>query len=173
MTALVGRLDPHGRSDSLGQKLIALTAPGVPDIYQGTELWEDSLVDPDNRRPVDYEARRKALAAGEHAKLRVVREALTVRRERPASFLAGGYRALLADGQAAEHMVSFVRADDVLVAASRWTVRLADKGWGDTSLSLPEGSWTDRLTGSVHTGVVAAADLFAELPVVLMVRADG
>ena len=48
----------HARSDSLGQKLIALTAPGVPDVYQGTELWEDSLVDPDNRRPVDYSARR-------------------------------------------------------------------------------------------------------------------
>ena len=51
MTSLVARLDLHARSDSLGQKLIALTAPGVPDVYQGTELWEDSLVDPDNRRP--------------------------------------------------------------------------------------------------------------------------
>ena len=61
LTALVARLDPHARSDSLGQKLLALTAPGVPDVYQGTELWEDSLVDPDNRRPVDYAARATAL----------------------------------------------------------------------------------------------------------------
>ena len=61
MTSLVARLDLHARSDSLGQKLVALTAPGVPDVYQGTELWEDSLVDPDNRRPVDYAARQEAL----------------------------------------------------------------------------------------------------------------
>ena len=61
MTSLVARLDLHARSDALGQKLIALTAPGVPDVYQGTELWEDSLVDPDNRRPVDYATRAEAL----------------------------------------------------------------------------------------------------------------
>ncbi len=54
LTKLVAQLDEHARSDSLGQKLIQLTAPGVPDIYQGTELWDDSLVDPDNRRPVDF-----------------------------------------------------------------------------------------------------------------------
>ena len=62
--ALVGRLDPHARNDALGQKLLALTVPGVPDVYQGTELWEDSLVDPDNRRPVDFDVRRAALDAG-------------------------------------------------------------------------------------------------------------
>ena len=72
LTALVGRLDLHARSDALGQKLLALTVPGVPDVYQGTELWEDSLVDPDNRRPVDYDVRRAALDAAEHPKIRVV-----------------------------------------------------------------------------------------------------
>ncbi|MDG4668861.1 malto-oligosyltrehalose synthase [Mycobacterium sp. 236(2023)] len=172
LTALVARLDPHGRSDSLGQKLIALTAPGIPDVYQGTELWEDSLVDPDNRRPVDYTERRNALAAMDHAKLRVVHTALQLRRERPDTFLSGGYRPVLADGVAADHLVSFLRGDDVLVAASRWTVRLADSGWGQTSLTLPEGSWTDHLTGVTHTGQVAAPDLFAALPVALLVRSD-
>ena len=54
LTKLVAKLNPHAASDALGQKLLALTAPGIPDVYQGTELWDDSLVDPDNRRPVDY-----------------------------------------------------------------------------------------------------------------------
>lgn len=172
LTALVGRLDPHGRNDSLGQKLLALTTPGIPDIYQGTELWEDSLVDPDNRRPVDYGARRQELGAGEHPKMRVVRSALHLRRERPDTFLRGGYQPVLAAGDQAEHVVSFLRGDDVLVAASRWTVRLADSGWGDTVLDLPDGSWTDRLTGTAHSGSTNASTLFAELPVALLVRAD-
>lgn len=80
LTELVAQLNPHGASDALGQKLLALTVPGIPDVYQGTELWDDSLVDPDNRRPVDYAARRAALAALEHPKMRVVTTALRVRR---------------------------------------------------------------------------------------------
>ena len=173
LTALVTRLAPHGHSDALGQKLIALTAPGVPDIYQGTELWEDSLVDPDNRRAVDYPQRRDALRSLEHPKIRVVREALTLRRERPGTFLSGGYRPVPADGEAAEHLVSYLRGDDVLVAVSRWTVRLADNGWGETSLALPDGQWTNRLTGTAHSGSAAASELFADLPVALLVRADA
>ena len=173
LTALVTRLAPHGHSDALGQKLIALTAPGVPDIYQGTELWEDSLVDPDNRRAVDYPQRRDALRSLEHPKIRVVREALTLRRERPGTFLSGGYRPVPADGEAAEHLVSYLRGDDVLVAVSRWTVRLADNGWGETSLALPDGQWTNRLTGTTHSGSAAASELFADLPVALLVRADA
>ena len=98
MTSLVARLDLHARSDSLGQKLIALTAPGVPDVYQGTELWEDSLVDPDNRRPVDYTAHAEALKTLRHPKLRVVAGALRLRRDRAASVTDGGYTPVLADG---------------------------------------------------------------------------
>ncbi|MGZ8803404.1 MAG: malto-oligosyltrehalose synthase, partial [Mycobacterium sp.] len=173
------RLDEHARADALGQKLVALTAPGVPDVYQGTELWEDSLVDPDNRRPVDYAARRDELAAvshqerAAHPKLRVVRAALQLRREMPNTFLAGGYQPVLADGAAAEHIVSFRRGEDVLVAVSRWTVRLADSGWGDTTLAVPGGTWTDVLTGVAYGGKVPAGELFSELPVALLVRADA
>ena len=83
LTSLVGRLDEHARNDSLGQKLVQLTAPGVPDIYQGTELWDDSLVDPDNRRPVDFAARREALSASADPKIRAVAAALRLRRDRP------------------------------------------------------------------------------------------
>jgi (1->4)-alpha-D-glucan 1-alpha-D-glucosylmutase len=172
MTSLVARLDLHARSDGLGQKLLALTAPGVPDVYQGTELWEDSLVDPDNRRPVDYAARRQALKAMSHPKIRVVKGALGLRRDRPDTFVSGGYTPVLAQGPAAGHLVAFLRGDDVLTAVTRHTVRLSETGWGDTAVVLPDGVWTDRIGGGRYNGTVLAVELFADLPVALLERAD-
>jgi (1->4)-alpha-D-glucan 1-alpha-D-glucosylmutase len=173
LTSLVARLDEHARSDALGQKLLALTVPGVPDVYQGTELWEDSLVDPDNRRPVDYRERRAALKASDHPKMRVAAAALRLRRERPASFTDGGYTPVLADGPGTEHLVAFIRGDDVLTAVTRHSVRLAETGWGETSLLLTGGIWTDRIGGGRFSGRVSAADLFAGLPVALLERVPG
>jgi (1->4)-alpha-D-glucan 1-alpha-D-glucosylmutase len=173
MTELVTQLLPHAHSDAVGQKLLALTVPGVPDIYQGTELWEDSLVDPDNRRPIDYPGLRAALVRMEHPKMRVVQAALRVRRDRPETFLGGGYRPVLATGPAAEHVVAFLRGEDVLVAVSRWTVRLGETGWGATTIGLPSGTWTDRIAGQRHQGRVLVADLFADMPVALLERGDG
>ncbi|MGO9251719.1 MAG: malto-oligosyltrehalose synthase [Mycobacterium sp.] len=171
LTELVAQLNPHAASDALGQKLLALTVPGVPDVYQGTELWDDSLVDPDNRRPVDYAARRAELEAMRDPKMRVVTTALRLRRARPDVFLGGSYAPVLASGDAAEHVVAFRRGDDVLVAVTRWTVRLKDSGWGNTVVPLPEGSWTDTLTGATASGPTSTAQLFADLPVVLLERA--
>jgi (1->4)-alpha-D-glucan 1-alpha-D-glucosylmutase len=168
LTGLVAQLGAHVDNDVVAQKLLSLTVPGIPDIYQGTELFDDSLVDPDNRRPVDYDARREALKTLTDPKLLVVTHALRARRERPETFLAGAYTPVLVDGPAAAHAVAFQRGDDVLVAVSRWTVRLAETGWGDTSLQLPAGQWTDRLTGRRLSGNVNAADLFAELPGALL-----
>ncbi|HME74104.1 MAG TPA: malto-oligosyltrehalose synthase, partial [Mycobacterium sp.] len=173
LTELVSQLEPHAENDALGQKLLALTVPGVPDIYQGTELWDDSLVDPDNRRPVDYTVRRDALKSLQHIKIRVVTAALHLRRARPDSFLRGGYRPVLATGTAADHVLAFRRGEDVLVAVTRWTVHLEQTGWGDTVVELPDGSWTDALTGATVTGTVPAAELFTELPVALLERSDG
>jgi (1->4)-alpha-D-glucan 1-alpha-D-glucosylmutase len=173
MTAFVARLDLHARSDALGQKLIALTAPGVPDIYQGTELWEDSLVDPDNRRPVDYATRAKALKALRHPKIRVVAAALRLRRDRAATFTDGGYTPVRADGPAADNLLAFLRGDDVLTAVSRHTVQLSETGWGDTALVLPQGQWTDRISGARFSGRTLAAQMFADLPVALLERNDG
>jgi (1->4)-alpha-D-glucan 1-alpha-D-glucosylmutase len=170
LTKLVAQLNPHAASDALGQKLLALTVPGIPDVYQGTELWDDSLVDPDNRRPVDYAARRAALKELQHPKMRVVTTALRLRRSRPDSFLRGGYFPVLASGQASDHVVAFRRGDDILVAVTRWTVRLAETGWGNTVVPLPDGSWTDTLTGAMASGPTSAAELFADLPVVLLER---
>jgi (1->4)-alpha-D-glucan 1-alpha-D-glucosylmutase len=78
---------------------------------------------------------------------------------------------VLADGAAAQHVVSFLRGDDVLVAVQRWTVTLAETGWGDTALPLPDGDWVDRLTGRTFAGRASAADLLADLPVTLLERA--
>jgi (1->4)-alpha-D-glucan 1-alpha-D-glucosylmutase len=172
LTSLAARLDEHATSDALAQKLVALTVPGVPDVYQGTELWEDSLVDPDNRRPVDYPALREALAFLQHPKIIVTSSALRLRRRRPGSFLTGGYTPLIARGPASDHIVAFGRGTDVVVAVPRWTVRLAETGWGDTVLPLPDGEWFDCLTGLVRSGPVAAADLFENMPGVLLDRLD-
>ena len=170
LTELVAQLNSHAASDALGQKLLALTVPGIPDIYQGTELWDDSLVDPDNRRPVDYAARRAALTELQHPKIRVATTALRLRRCRPDTFLHGAYVPVLAAGDASDHIVAFRRGDDVVVAVTRWTVRLSEAGWGNTVLPLPDGSWTDTLTGAVASGPTSAAELFANLPVVLLER---
>jgi (1->4)-alpha-D-glucan 1-alpha-D-glucosylmutase len=170
LTELVGQLNAHAESDALGQKLLALTVPGIPDIYQGTEIWDDSLVDPDNRRPVDYAVRRQALKSLQHRKIRVVKAALQVRRARPDTFLRGGYHPVLARGPAADHVVAFGRGEDVLVAVTRWTVNLEQSGWDETVIPMPQGSWTNSLTGAVVTGRVPAVELFAELPVALLER---
>ncbi len=170
LTELVAQLNPHAASDALAQKMLALTVPGIPDVYQGTELWDDSLVDPDNRRAVDYAARRAALQALEHPKIRVVTTALRVRREHPDAFLRGDYVPVLANGDAADHVLAFRRGEDIVVAVTRWTVALAETGWGNTVLPLPDGTWKDALTGVIADGPTSAAQLFADLPVVLLER---
>jgi (1->4)-alpha-D-glucan 1-alpha-D-glucosylmutase len=172
LTKLVARLDEHARIDALGQKLIALTAPGVPDVYQGTELWEDSLVDPDNRRPVDYGVRREALSTSSHPKMRIVAAALRLRRDKPDVFTAGSYTPLLAQGPAAAHLVAFARGSDVVTAATRHSAQLTETGWGDTVLRLPEGTWQSRVGTGRFSGSVSPAELFAELPVALLERVD-
>ncbi len=172
LTALVGQLGPHGISDAIGQKLLALTVPGIPRCLPGTELPDDSLVDPDNRRPpVDYEARRAALADGSDPKIRVVHAALRLRRDKPDTFLAGGHHPLQAQGTAADHVVAYLRGDDVLVAVTRWTLRLGETGWGETTLTLPPGDLDrpDRWPDVHRHG--AGGELFGELPVSLLERA--
>ena len=160
-----------GRSNALSAKLVGLTIPGVPDVYQGSELREDSLVDPDNRRPVDFAVRERLVAQErpEHPKLALVREALRLRRDRPELFTT--YDALPASGEAADHVLAFDRGGAVTVA-TRLPVGLAARGgWGDTTLPLPAGRWRDALTDEVHTsdGSVAVASLLGTGPVALLV----
>jgi (1->4)-alpha-D-glucan 1-alpha-D-glucosylmutase len=177
----VARIAPFGRSNSLAQKLLQLTMPGVPDVYQGTELWDLSLVDPDNRRPVDYALRRKLLAdldRGElpvvdesgAAKLLVVSRILRARRDNPEWF--AGYEPVEVTGSAAEHLVAYDRGG-VVAVATRLPAGLAAEGWGDTALQLSNGAWRDLFTGQRVVSDIAgvAADvLLTRLPVALLVR---
>jgi len=172
---LVRLVAPAGWSNALGQKIVQLTMPGIPDLYQGTELWDDSLVDPDNRRPVDYAVRRSLLAriedalpqvdASGAAKLLVTSRALRARRDRPELF--NDYRPVAAKGSGAEHLVAFDRGGSVTVA-TRLPVRLATTGgWGDTTIDL-SGRFRDALTGHRWSGSVPAVDLLTAFPVALL-----
>jgi (1->4)-alpha-D-glucan 1-alpha-D-glucosylmutase len=174
--AFAAVLTPPGWTNSLGQKLLQLTMPGVPDTYQGTELWDNSLVDPDNRRPVDFAARRSLLARLDGgflppvdptgaAKLLVVSRTLRLRRDRP--FIA--YEPVHADGDAARHVVAFDRGG-VLAVATRLPVGLAARGgWANTALPLSGGRWTDALTDR-PVDSPRLADVLATYPVALLVR---
>ncbi|PMR62566.1 malto-oligosyltrehalose synthase [Verrucosispora sp. ts21] len=179
LAAFAAEITPAGWSNSLGQKLIQLAMPGVPDTYQGTELWDNSLVDPDNRRPVDFGVRRELLArldAGWQpavddtgaAKLLVVSRTLRARRDRPELF--GDYQPMLVHGPAARHAVAFDRGGAVAVA-TRLPLRLAaEGGWRDTTLSLPVNQMSCLFTGRVYSdGRVRLADLLATYPVALLV----
>jgi (1->4)-alpha-D-glucan 1-alpha-D-glucosylmutase len=164
---LVAEIDSAGRSNALAAKLIALTIPGVPDVYQGTELWDHSLADPDNRRPVDFDDRIALLADGTHPKLRVTSTALRLRRDRPDLF--SSYAEVSATGSGADHVLAFDRGGAVTVV-TRLPVGLARRGgWGDTSLAL-EGTWRDVLTDRLVSTRVD--DVLRDLPVALLVRDD-
>ncbi|MGB0099685.1 MAG: malto-oligosyltrehalose synthase, partial [Nocardioides sp.] len=170
---LVQRVDAASRSNALAAKLVALTMPGVPDVYQGSELWERSLVDPDNRRPVDFEHRAAVLAgeAGDDAadKLHITCTALTLRRERPELFES--YAPVPASGPAAAHVLAFDRGGAITVATRLPAGLTAAGGWADTRLDLPAGRWHDVLTGRDTTGELA--DLLATHPVALLVPAGS
>lgn len=174
------RLAGPGWSNALAAKLLSLTVPGVPDVYQGSELWEQSLVDPDNRRPVDFALRRRLLAeAGPvrpdgpaddgRAKLHVVRTALRLRRDRPDLF--GRYDPLAASGAAAGHVLAFDRGGAVTVVTRLPLGLERAGGWRDTRLDLPPGQWRDLLTDRPASSEVGA--LLGDLPVALLVREDA
>ncbi len=178
IAAIVERVSQPGWSNSLAAKLIQLTAPGVPDVYQGSELWETSLVDPDNRREVDFGLRRRLLASidgGEHppvdstgaAKLLVTTTALRLRRDRPELFTR--YAPMAAIGEAADHLVAFDRGGAVTLA-TRLPVGLdARGGWGSTTVLLPQRPIVDVITGTEYEGgELELAVLLAQYPVALL-----
>ncbi|MER7110798.1 malto-oligosyltrehalose synthase [Streptomyces sp. NPDC000229] len=164
---LAGELEPYVRANTLGAALLHLTMPGVPDLYQETERVYLALVDPDNRRPFQE--------GPPDEKTAVTRAALRLRRRYPDVFGASGtYRPLTASGPAAGHCVAFCRSGETVTAVTRLSLRLAESGgWGDTSLTLPEGRWFDAVdTGRAFRGgePVPVADLFAARPVALLSR---
>jgi (1->4)-alpha-D-glucan 1-alpha-D-glucosylmutase len=179
----VDRILGAGRVNSLAQTLMKHTSPGVPDLYQGSELWDLSLVDPDNRRPVDYALRRRLLeeaegldAAGVMArmdeglpKLWLIQRMLKLRQRRREWFgREAAYTPLAASGDNAEHIVAYLRGEAMLTAAPRCVIKLGGD-WGDTALELPHGDWTNELTGArFQGGPVSVKTLLREFPVALL-----
>jgi (1->4)-alpha-D-glucan 1-alpha-D-glucosylmutase len=153
--AFVQSIAPAGAVNSLAQVLIRLTAPGVPDLYQGTEYWDFSLVDPDNRRPVDYSARRRSIDAAAPSSWRsgalkqdLILRTLSLRRAWPDPFIDGTYEPVRLDGDAMDNALAFIRRagqDLVLVIVPRLPTRLQVDGtgpcleleWPDLRLDLP------------------------------------
>jgi (1->4)-alpha-D-glucan 1-alpha-D-glucosylmutase len=181
-----------GAINSLSQVLLKLTAPGVPDIYQGNEIWDFSLVDPDNRRPVDYGRRRELLASLERVspeellrewpdgriKMMLTQRLLRFRREQASLFQRGKYLPLTVTGEFAACCVAFAREHEgkwIAVLAPRLSSRvgfppIGDK-WKDTAVELPasfprEGA-KELFTGrnlNAEGNAIRLADALAVLP---------
>ena len=172
---LAHRIGPAGAINGLAQTLLKLTAPGIPDLYQGTEFWDQSLVDPDNRRPIDFALRFETLAAEEpltslaeiwrdgRVKQALIQRALGVRRAQPDLFARGSYQSLEVTGQLSSHIIAFARSlgdSHCIVVVPRLTARLLPGGdsivvphkiWSDTELHLPRalhGVRRDAVTDS-------------------------
>jgi (1->4)-alpha-D-glucan 1-alpha-D-glucosylmutase len=168
-----------------------LTVPGVPDIYQGDELWDFSLVDPDNRRPVDWQARRRLIDKTDDVsvtdlsrdwqdgreKLFVIRRLLHLRRSDPALFSEGDYRPIEPEDDSSDRICAFARARDeeeIVVIVPRLVYRLYDGGcsakWGVTKIGLPPGRWRDVFTGRWQDGgrSVLVGQLLADFPVAVL-----
>ena len=196
---------------SLGRKMLQLIGPGVPDTYQGQEFFDLSLVDPDNRRFVDYTNRGQTLAqltettglaryeglrnmrdstngqpglyphlesVIDRAKQAVTYEGAVLRRQYPEIFRGGDYQAVFAVGEAENHVVGIARGSDstslsVIGVALRRPLGLEDRGgWGDTTITLPDGQWTDRLTGRTYESAVQCDEVFDVLPTALLVSSQ-
>ena len=156
--SFVRRIAPAGLANSLAQLLLKLTAPGVPDIYQGTELWDFSLVDPDNRRPVDFALRARLLAEpgpeGHGPKLDLLARGLALRARCPELFARGRYHPLAIEGTLAPNLLAFGRVMGEQVAitvvarrlgrelVAAGTPALGQEAWRDTTLPLPRSWWT-------------------------------
>ncbi len=182
LEAFVDGILQAGRLNSLAQTLIKHTSPGVPDLYQGGELWDLSLVDPDNRRPVDYPKRSRFLQelGGMEAsdivkrmddglpKLWVVQQALQLRNEHPEWFGAeAAYEPVYAEGVDTDRVIAYLRGANVLTIAPRWNLK---GSLTDASMHLPSGTWTNRLTGDQHQGDCSVAAMLQAFPVALLVR---
>ncbi|MFH8610488.1 malto-oligosyltrehalose synthase [Streptomyces sp. NPDC018029] len=180
VAAFARELGDHVRANVLGAALLHLTMPGVPDLYQGTEGEYRALVDPDNRQPARFQphvlerldAQREPWDLSEE-KLALTATALRLRGRRPELFGGTGtYEPLAAEGPGAAHCLAFVRSGEVVVAATRLSLRLADAGgWRETELVLPAGRWADLLAPEREfEGHARVAELFAVAPVALLER---
>jgi (1->4)-alpha-D-glucan 1-alpha-D-glucosylmutase len=189
------RIGPAGAINGLAQTVLKMTAPGAPDFYQGTEFWDHSLVDPDNRRPVDFRARVEALTLDEplktlaetwrdgRVKQTLIRQVLRARESIPEVFARGSYRALEITGPRSEHVVAFVRSlggVHCVVVVPRLPAKLLAGGdsimipsniWADTRLHLPDALSELRLrvvAGGSEPASWRLGDVLHEFPVAVL-----
>ncbi|MBJ6125951.1 malto-oligosyltrehalose synthase [Microvirga splendida] len=193
---LARRLSSLGMLNGLSRTVLKMTLPGVPDIYQGTEFWDFSLVDPDNRRPVDYAARIKALDQRQplealmrnwidgRIKQQVTAALLRDRAQSPELYAEGNYRALETQGAHAHRLIGYVRrhgTDALAVVVPRLWAGLTEGSepsvdaaiWGDTSVELTRGRWINVITGDeigIDRNRVKVSDLMGEIPFAVLKR---
>ncbi|MBV8635543.1 MAG: malto-oligosyltrehalose synthase [Burkholderiaceae bacterium] len=186
-----------GAVNSFSQTLLRLSSPGVPDLYQGTEFWDFSLVDPDNRRPVDHAGRKASLQErfsiddglkhweNGRIKQHIVRSALALRRQFPTLFSLGDYVSLTVEGPLRNHVVAFSRSHEgkhMFAIATRLSVPLLDsiscpvisaQKWEGNTITLPQemdGVWTEIFTGkqlSIKNGSLSLTDALADFSIAL------
>ena len=181
----VGTLADAAMVNSLAQTLIKLTAPGVPDIYQGCELWDWSLVDPDNRRPVDFKLRQGRLAevrklsvddiwkrrAEGLPKIWLIHKTLKLRKHH-SDFADFNYEPLRTQGLRAEHVIAFSRGGKILTVVPRFWSKL-NHHWQNTAMELPAGTWCNEFTGRFFDGEIKMEELFRIFPVALLTRKEN
>ena len=177
VAAISAIVDAPGASNGLGAKLVQLTMPGVPDVYQGSERWDRSLVDPDNRRPVEFDAAAGLLAhldegwlppldSSGAAKVLVTSRALRLRRDRPELFAE--YRPVTASGPHERHLLAFDRGGAITLA-TRLPYGLAEAGgWGETTVEVGPETYRDELTGREVSGTARLAEVLDRFPVALL-----
>lgn len=170
----VEKLRQPGYVTGLSATLIKLTAPGIPDIYQGSELWNFSLVDPDNRRPVDFQKRKHLLEELNLdkmdegvPKLFIIQKVLSFRKTNPETFTIGSYLPLYANGSKKEHIVAFIRNDSAITIVPRFLIKLAND-WEDTTITLPKGKWKNLFTGDKLEGTISIKQLLSKFPVAFL-----
>lgn len=178
----VSTIADAGYQNSLAQTLLKLVTPGVPDIYQGGELWDFSLVDPDNRRPVDFESRKRLLAemknlSAEEAwsrrqegvpKMWLIQRVLNYRRLQPDLFSAD-YQVLPLQSDLVERIVVFARGEKLIVIVPRFTLKL-NEDLPDAVLELPTGNWRNEFTNQKFSGSVSISRLRGQFPVALLLK---
>ncbi|WLG37067.1 malto-oligosyltrehalose synthase [Pseudomonas rhodesiae] len=202
IAAAAQAIAPAGALNGLAQTLLRMTVPGVPDLYQGAEFWDFSLVDPDNRRPVDFNARQQALNTPPgtdqllthwhdgRIKQALIGQVLGLRSAQPELFRHGSYTPLEVLGQRADRLVAFSRehqGKQLVVVVPRWSHALLENGvqplipaqvWGDTRVKLPFAASTQNWKGLFQTGAVTPdkelliSTALGEFPVNVFINSD-
>lgn len=184
LTEFLKLISVSSETNSLSQLTLKLTAPGIPDIYQGSEIWNNSLTDPDNRRQVNYNQiieyfselntmnYKEILYSGKDGMIKqfLIKNILNTRKNYSVFNEPDSFKPVKVTGSAKENVIAFLRGLDVMVIVPRLTLKLNDK-WGSTKINLPEGKWQDIFTDKIYkAGSNKIRDLVNSFPVSILIR---